>query len=89
MSPISLRRINLAGTLNKTAIDDQGILLSTYPLTHPVDIHLLATKCPYLEEVDLSDNLSVTEQTIGHLLELPLQYLSLNRCYNIEPQTYL
>ncbi|PIO70041.1 leucine Rich repeat-containing domain protein [Teladorsagia circumcincta] len=75
--PYTVTRLNMAGTLNKTALDD-------------IAVEKLITSCPNLKELDLSDNICVTErglQAINTLLQL--ESLSLNRCYGIPPMNFL
>ncbi|KAK6026772.1 leucine Rich repeat-containing domain protein [Ostertagia ostertagi] len=75
--PYTVTRLNMAGTLNKLALDD-------------VAVQKLITSCPNLKELDLSDNICVTErglQAINTLVQL--ESLSLNRCYGIPPMNFL
>ncbi|KAK6042249.1 F-box domain protein [Cooperia oncophora] len=75
--PHTVTRLNMAGSLNKSALDDDAV-------------EKLVRSCPNLKELDLSDNISVTERgllAINTLLQL--ESLSLNRCYGIPPMNFL
>ncbi|CAD6188107.1 unnamed protein product [Caenorhabditis auriculariae] len=72
--PPSLTALNMAGTLDKSAITD-------------VSVGKLVKSCPNLRDLDLSDNNEITEVSlIAITKELrSLEILSLNRCYSINP----
>ncbi|VDO89015.1 unnamed protein product [Haemonchus placei] len=75
--PSTVTRLNMAGTLNKSALDDNAV-------------ERLTASCPNLKELDLSDNIVVTERGLQALNSLPqLESLSLNRCYGIPPMNFL
>uniref|UniRef100_A0A7I4Y1C4 Cyclin F-box domain containing protein n=1 Tax=Haemonchus contortus TaxID=6289 RepID=A0A7I4Y1C4_HAECO len=75
--PHTVTRLNMAGTLNKSALDDSAV-------------ERLTASCPNLKELDLSDNIVVTERGLQALNSLPqLESLSLNRCYGIPPMNFL
>ncbi|VDL75835.1 unnamed protein product [Nippostrongylus brasiliensis] len=75
--PYSVTRLNLAGSLDKSAMDD-------------VAVEKLVTRCPNLKELDLSDNINITDKGLLLLMTLPqLESLSLNRCYGIPPMNFL
>lgn len=74
--PTTLKKINMSGTLNKSGIEDD-------------DVEKLVQRCRHLDEVDLSDNLNLTDRSVLYLVELNLTCLSLNRCYSISPHMYL
>lgn len=60
-----------------------------YILLYFVDVELIASRCPKLIELDISDSQEVQEKSIEHFLRLTyLQHLGLSRCYGILPVHY-
>ncbi|VDP48962.1 unnamed protein product [Heligmosomoides polygyrus] len=75
--PLSVTRLNMAGSLNKSSLDDDAV-------------EKLVISCPNLKELDLSDNVNITEKGLHCINSLPqLESLSLNRCYGIPPMNFL
>ncbi|RCN33397.1 F-box domain protein [Ancylostoma caninum] len=75
--PDSVTRLNMAGSLNKSSLDDEAI-------------ERLVICCPNIKELDLSDNVNITERGLQFLISLhQLESLSLNRCYGIQPMNFL
>ncbi|KAK5969055.1 Leucine Rich repeat-containing domain protein [Trichostrongylus colubriformis] len=75
--PFTVTRLNMAGSLNKTAFDNDAV-------------EKLIRSCPNLKELDLSDNINVTERSLQAINSLTqLESLSLNRCYGIPPMNFL
>lgn len=75
--PDSVTRLNLAGSLNKSCLDDEAV-------------ERIVVNCQDLMELDLSDNINITEKGLLFINSLPhLESLSLNRCYGIPPTNYL
>ncbi|EYC04205.1 hypothetical protein Y032_0089g2280 [Ancylostoma ceylanicum] len=75
--PDSVTRLNMAGSLNKSSLDDEAI-------------ERLVICCPNIKELDLSDNVNVTERGLHCIISLhQLESLSLNRCYGIQPMNFL
>ncbi|KHJ85257.1 leucine Rich repeat-containing domain protein [Oesophagostomum dentatum] len=73
----TVSRLNMAGSLNKSSLDDEAV-------------EKLVASCQNLKELDLSDNVNITERGLQALLSLPhLESLSLNRCYGIQPMNFL
>uniref|UniRef100_A0A0K0CXG9 Ribonuclease inhibitor n=1 Tax=Angiostrongylus cantonensis TaxID=6313 RepID=A0A0K0CXG9_ANGCA len=67
--PDTVTRLNLAGSLNKSSLNDEAV-------------ERLVTNCRNLKELDLSDNINITERGLQIINCLPqLESLSLNRCY--------
>ncbi|KAK6735900.1 hypothetical protein RB195_018887 [Necator americanus] len=73
----SVTRLNMAGSLNKSSLDDDAV-------------ERLVICCPNLKELDLSDNVNITERGLQFIISLhQLESLSLNRCYGIQPMNFL
>ncbi|VDN22278.1 unnamed protein product [Cylicostephanus goldi] len=95
--PDTMTRLNMAGSLNKSSLDDEEPFhrCTSYKLTNSKEkiflaVEYLVTCCPNLKELDLSDNVNVTERGLQFLMTLQqLESLSLNRCYGIQPMNFL
>lgn len=75
--PNTVTRLNMAGSLNKSSLDDNAV-------------EKLVESCPNLKELDLSDNIHITEKGLEMINYLPqLESLSLNRCFEIPPMNFL
>ncbi|KJH42297.1 F-box domain protein [Dictyocaulus viviparus] len=75
--PDTVTRLNLAGSLNKSSLGDEAV-------------EILVASCGNLKELDLSDNVNITERGLLIINSLPnLESLSLNRCYGIPPMNFL
>ncbi|CAB3403326.1 unnamed protein product [Caenorhabditis bovis] len=74
----TLRKLNISGTLEKKGVTDCVVLS-------------IGQSCPYLNDLDISDNIEVTKTSIVIVIRhLPkLRTLSCNRCYGIDPNTFL
>jgi len=76
--PESMRRLNLSGTRDLVAMNDDAV-------------EMVCERCPNLIELDLSDNVLLSEVSVVVIRErLPLlRVLTLARCYGIEPMEFL
>lgn len=73
----TVTNLNLAGSFNKSSLNDKAV-------------ESLVANCFNLKELDLSDNINVTERGLQIINCLPhLESLSLNRCYGIPPMNFL
>lgn len=95
--PQSVRRLNLSGTRDLAEMSDDGRSLSSSPVLSTTDSHIISAvemiceRCPNLIELDLSDNVLLSEVSVVVIRErLPLlRVLTLARCYGIEPMEFL
>ncbi|ODM94041.1 S-phase kinase-associated protein 2 [Orchesella cincta] len=72
--PGTLQQLNISGYRN--TLDD----------TH---VAMIASRCPKLLELDVSDSQEMSGKSIEHILKLKnLQHLGLSRCYGVDPPYY-
>lgn len=65
-----------------------NILMKIIPIF--LDIANLVVRCPDLIELDISDCINLTSDTILQIAKLKhLEYLSMSRCYNVTPTSYV
>lgn len=88
--PNSLKRLNFSGTKDREAMNDESkfFYYFFYVCRFFSDIEILCNRCPNLLELDLSDNLIITEEFFSFLPQT-LEVLVLSRCYAIEPMAFL
>lgn len=93
--PRSLLRLNIAGC-RKSLTDFRMFYyhnlqnLNKLKLLFFVDINILATRCPDLIELDISDCVNLSSDCIDRLVKFKqLEFLSMSRCYNVAPASYV
>ncbi|KAI1720272.1 f-box-like domain-containing protein [Ditylenchus destructor] len=75
--PPSLKRLSFSGTRDKAEMNDDNI-------------KRICDTCKQLEELDLSDDVVITENCLDHVKNLKnLRILTISRCYGIEPMAFL
>ncbi|CAL8139848.1 unnamed protein product [Orchesella dallaii] len=72
--PATLQQLNISGYRN--TFDDAHVAM-------------IASRCPKLVELDVSDSQEMSGKSIEYILKLKnLQHLGLSRCYGIDPPVY-
>lgn len=91
----SIKRLNISGFLKKLADFGRSIYFvqmlwvifqSVFWIIGNIsDLISMVCRCPHLIELDISDNLAITSNSLDFVLnnQLSLKVLSMSRCYNI------